>query len=138
MPPLRRILCLLLFCIGFSGFYIPLAQAEEPEQASLTLTPSICITSDAEKACKIDIELQWKLVNKELICILSDNSAYPKWCSESIGEQHLKLSISTQSDIQFVMVSKATNQTLAGAKLKVAATAQSQVRRRYRNPWSLF
>ena len=50
----------------------------------------------------------------------------------------LSMKIHTLTDIQFVMVSKDSNQTLAGAKLKITSASQPQVRRRYRNPWSLF
>lgn len=106
--------------------------------ATLTLTPEICITQSSEQACEIDIELQWELSQNELICILSNHSQYPKWCSDSIDTRTLKMKVSTLTDVQFVMVSKTSNQTLAGAKLKVTSAVEPQVRRRYRNPWSLF
>lgn len=108
------------------------------EESKLKLTPEICITGDENQACEIHVELQWQLAKNELVCILSDNNAYPKWCSESLEQHKMTLSVSTQSDIHFVLVSKETNQTLAGAKLKITSTSQPQVRRRYRNPWSLF
>lgn len=108
------------------------------EGPKLRLTPEICITGDENQACEIRVELQWQLTQNELVCILSDNNAFPKWCSESLEQHEIILNVSTLNDIHFVLVSKETNQTLAGAKLKITSTSQPQVRRRYRNPWSLF
>ncbi|MGL5390297.1 MAG: DUF3019 domain-containing protein [Shewanella sp.] len=112
--------------------------AKAAELASLKLTPEICITNEDNEACELKVELQWVQPNNELICIISDNSAYPKWCNDSLEQNRISLNISTSTDIHFVLVSKETNQTLAGAKLKITATSPPQVRRRYRNPWSLF
>jgi hypothetical protein len=114
-----------------------LAQAK-PRGTTLKLTPEICITSSDDPACEIHIELQWELAQDELICILSDHAAYPKWCSDSVATQTKSMKIDTLTDIHFVMVSKDSNQTLADAKLKITSASQPQVRRRYRNPWSLF
>ena len=108
------------------------------EAPTLKLIPEICITGDENQACQISVELHWQLSKKELVCILSDSSAYPKWCSETLDQDAIILTVSTLSDIHFVLISKETNQTLAGAKLKITSTSQPQVRRRYRNPWSLF
>ncbi|MCH7423747.1 MULTISPECIES: DUF3019 domain-containing protein [Shewanella] len=114
------------------------ALAAPNEESKLKLTPEICITGDENQACEIRVDLQWQLAKNELVCILSDNNAYPKWCSESLEQHEITLNVSTLNDIHFVLVSKDTNQTLAGAKLKITSTSQPQVRRRYRNPWSLF
>ena len=114
-----------------------LAQANSRD-AALKLTPEICITSSDNQACDIDIELHWTLAKNELVCILSDNIAYPKWCSDSVLTNTLQMKIHTSTDIEFIMVRKDSNQTLASAKLKITSAAQPQVRRRYRNPWSLF
>ncbi|MGL5046744.1 MAG: DUF3019 domain-containing protein [Shewanella sp.] len=129
------LLCFIGLSLGLIGQN--LAQAKTRDTA-LKLTPAICITSSDTQACNMDIELQWELAKDELICILSDNAAYPKWCSDSVSTHRLSLKIHTMTDIQFVIVSKDNNQTLAGAKLKITSASQPQVRRRYRNPWSLF
>ncbi|MGI1945892.1 DUF3019 domain-containing protein [Shewanella glacialipiscicola] len=113
------------------------AQAKNRD-TTLKLTPEICITSSDNQACDIDIELHWTLATDELICILSNNIAYPKWCSDSVLTKTLRMKIHTLTDIEFIMVTKDSNRTLAIAKLKITSAAQPQVRRRYRNPWSLF
>ncbi|WP_161629215.1 DUF3019 domain-containing protein [Shewanella decolorationis] len=129
-------LCVLGLSVSLMGPRNALAASNE--ESTLKLTPEICITGDENQACEIRIELQWRLAKNELVCILSDNNAYPKWCSESPEQHEITMNVSTLSDIHFVLVSKETNQTLAGAKLKITSTSQPQVRRRYRNPWSLF
>ncbi|MGI2154635.1 DUF3019 domain-containing protein [Shewanella oncorhynchi] len=133
--PQLSLLCFIGLSLGLMGQSS--AQAKTRDSA-LKLTPEICITSSETEACDVYIELQWVLAKDELICILSDNAAYPKWCSDSVSTHTLSMKIHTMTDIQFVMVSKDSNQTLAGAKLKITSASQPQVRRRYRNPWSLF
>lgn len=126
-------LALSLGLMGNNG-----AQAKSNKITSLRVTPQMCITSNDDQACEIKVELRWELSHDELICILSDNPAYPKWCNDSLNQHTISIKVSTLIDIQFVMVSKESNQTLAGAKLKITSASQPQVRRRYRNPWSLF
>lgn len=133
--PQLSLLCFLGLSLGLMG---PSSAQAKTRDSSLKLTPEICITSSETQACDVYIELQWELAKDELICILSDNAAYPKWCSDSVSTHTLSMKIHTMTDIQFVMVSKDRNQTLAGAKLKITSASQPQVRRRYRNPWSLF
>lgn len=135
-PPQINLLCVLTLCLGLIGSNN--AQAKSDKHNNLKVTPEICITSNDEQTCEITLELQWELSNDELVCILSDNPAYPKWCNDSLNQRTVNIKVSTSTDIQFVMVSKESNQTLAGAKLKITSTSQPQVRRRYRNPWSLF
>ncbi|MGL4711459.1 MAG: DUF3019 domain-containing protein [Shewanella sp.] len=133
--PQLSLLCFIGLSLGLMGQNLAHAKTRD---TALKLTPAICITSSDTQACNMDIELQWELAKDELICILSDNAAYPKWCSDSVSTHTLSMKIHTMTDIQFVIVSKDSNQTLAGAKLKITSASQPQVRRRYRNPWSLF
>lgn len=137
MTPLHlKMLYILGLSVSLMGPFKVLAVANEVSK--LQLTPEICITGDESQACQIRVELHWQLVKNELVCILSDSNTQPNWCSETLEQHSITLNISTVSDIHFVLVSKATNQILAGAKLKITSTSQPQVRRRYRNPWSLF
>ncbi|MFT5789857.1 MAG: hypothetical protein ACI8SJ_001976 [Shewanella sp.] len=106
--------------------------------ASLTLSPEICITSADEETCNIEVVLTWELLQSRSICILSDYKELKKWCNNSPRINSLTVNISANKDIQFVMIDKDTHETLAGVKLKVTQASSPQVRRRYRNPWSLF
>ncbi|EGM68948.1 DUF3019 domain-containing protein [Shewanella sp. HN-41] len=134
--PRISLLCVLGLSLGLMD--LNPAQAASSDVSSLKLTPEICITGAEGEACEIRVELRWELPRNEPICILSDNADYPKWCSDTPEQQSISLNVSTLTDIHFVLVSKKNNQTLAGAKLKITSTSQPQVRRRYRNPWSLF
>ena len=114
--------------------------AEEAEEftATLSLAPEFCITSDEQLTCELTVKLEWKNRIPKPICILSDYDDMVRWCSQSAEVNSFSLDISTTEDIHFVMIDKATHETLAGVKLKVTPTAGPKVRRRYRNPWSLF
>ncbi|WP_041420203.1 DUF3019 domain-containing protein [Shewanella violacea] len=118
-----------------SGFVVA---AEEDLGAVLTISPEFCITSADKDACELTLELKWENKLLRPICILSDYKEMAKWCAESADTHSLTLEISATDDIQFVMIDKETHQTLAGVKLKVIPAAEPKVRRRYRNPWSLF
>ncbi|QFU21556.1 DUF3019 domain-containing protein [Shewanella eurypsychrophilus] len=115
-----------------------LAVAADDVGAKLTLSPEFCITSEDELMCELTLVLEWENEDFRPICILSDYKEMAKWCAESADTQSLTLNIKATDDIQFVMIDKETHQTLAGVKLKVTPAAEPKVRRRYRNPWSLF
>ncbi|WP_258405201.1 DUF3019 domain-containing protein [Shewanella mesophila] len=115
------------------------AQASnESVEANLSLSPEFCITDSPNKTCDIKVVLNWQTDAPHTVCIMSDNESLTTWCADSPHINSLSIMVSTDRDIQFVMMDKDTHQTLAGVKLKVTPTAEPQVRRRYRNPWSLF
>ncbi|WP_394199774.1 DUF3019 domain-containing protein [Shewanella waksmanii] len=105
---------------------------------SLKLSPQFCITSIDDNICEIEITLEWDESLDQPICIMSDHEQLPKWCADSADIHSLTISIEASKDVQFIMTDKVSNQTLAGVKLKVSPATEKQVRRRYRNPWSLF
>lgn len=119
-----------------SGYAV--AQSPELLTANLSLSPEICITSEDEETCNTEVTLEWKLLQDRSICILSNYKELKKWCSSSPNINSLAINISANKDIQFVMVDKDTHETLAGVKLKVTQASSPKLRRRYRNPWSLF
>ena len=108
------------------------------QQAHLKATPNLCLTDDQFSYCEIDLLLTWETVNDDLVCIISDYPTIPRWCSDDPSVKSVNLTIKTDKDIQFILVRKDNNLTLAGVKLKINKASTQQVRRRYRNPWSLF
>ncbi len=115
-------------------------RAEEYDSSGykLKMSPEFCITSEDELTCELTLVLEWENETHRPICILSDYKEMAKWCAESDKTHSLTLNIKATDDIQFVMIDKETHQTLAGVKLKVTPASEPKVRRRYRNPWSLF
>ncbi|MEC4727287.1 DUF3019 domain-containing protein [Shewanella sp. D64] len=114
--------------------------AEETAEftAKLSVSPEFCITSNEQLTCEVTVKLEWNNQIPKSICILSDYDNMARWCTEEAEVSSFSLDISTTKDVQFVMIDKVTHETLAGVKLKVTPTAGPKVRRRYRNPWSLF
>ena len=110
----------------------------ETQAPTLKLSPEICITSEDQQSCDIEVTLEWQLLTSQTICIISDYKDLKKWCTSSPDIHSLTVNIRADRDIQFVMIDKDTHETLAGVKLKVTPASSPQVRRRYRNPWSLF
>ncbi|GIU22156.1 DUF3019 domain-containing protein [Shewanella schlegeliana] len=110
----------------------------EDSAPDLRLSPELCITSENAQSCDIEVTLEWEMLTGQTICIISDYKNLKKWCSPSPDIHSLTINISSDRDIQFVMIDKDTHETLAGVKLKVTPASSPQVRRRYRNPWSLF
>jgi len=125
-----------ILILSMTGFSIK-AQTLELE-AQLKATPNLCLTDDQFNYCEIDLLLTWKTVNDDLVCIISDYPTIPRWCSDDPSVKSVNLTIKTDKDIQFILVNKDSNLTLAGVKLKINKASTHQVRRRYRNPWSLF
>lgn len=131
----------LLLCF-FAGSLLSqsaLAKTSDEELTPLLkLSPEICITSADERSCDIEVTLEWQALTNRAICIISDYKDLKQWCSTSPDIHALTVNISAERDIQFVMIDKDTHETIAGVKLKVTPASPPQVRRRYRNPWSLF
>ncbi len=131
-------LFIVIFTLSLtSGFAIASDKGEEQE-AILKISPEFCITSTNESVCELTIVLEWKNKFFRPICFLSDYKNIAKWCAESVEIHSLTLNINATDDIQFIMIDKETHQTLARVKLKVTLATKPKVRRRYRNPWSLF
>ena len=132
---------LLYLCFLAGSLLSPSAFAQNTTEEStplLKLSPEICITSADKKSCDIEVTLEWGELTNKTICIISDYKDLKKWCSTSPNIHALTVNISADRDIQFVMIDKDTHETIAGVKLKVTPASPPQVRRRYRNPWSLF
>ncbi|WP_371411725.1 DUF3019 domain-containing protein [Shewanella halifaxensis] len=131
----------LLLCF-FAGSLLSQGALAESSDEELTpllkLSPEICITSADERSCDIEVTLEWQTLTNRTICIISDYKDLKKWCGTSPDIHDLTVNISAERDIQFVMIDKDTHETIAGVKLKVTPASPPQVRRRYRNPWSLF
>lgn len=108
------------------------------EVANLRLSPEFCITSADKQSCSLEVVLEWELPTFRSICIVSDEQNLKKWCNDSPQVQSLRVNINASDDVQFTMIDKVTHETLAGVRLKVTPASAPQVRRRYRNPWSLF
>ncbi|GIU41615.1 DUF3019 domain-containing protein [Shewanella sairae] len=129
----------LLLSLLLSASAIAENTTEEPvPEPKLTLSPEICITSADQETCDIEVTLNWQAETNKTVCIISDYKDLNKWCSSSPNIHSFSVNISATRDIQFVMIDKDTHETIAGVKLKVTQASPPQVRRRYRNPWSLF
>ena len=120
----------------FSAFYVKADTLET--QAQLSATPQLCLKDSQDKHCEMAIELNWQLKTKQLVCIVSNYQSMSRWCSDSTEDHSLRISVKTHQDIHFVLVNKNNNNELADVTLKITTTSESKVRRRYRNPWSLF
>ncbi|MEI6858732.1 MAG: DUF3019 domain-containing protein [Shewanella sp.] len=135
---LFRFLSIGIFTLSLVSGFAAASDKDEEQENMLKLSPEFCITSADDSVCELTIVLEWKSNFLRPVCFLSDYEEMEKWCAESAETHSLTLNISATDDIQFVMIDKETHQTLAGVKLKVTLTAEPKVRRRYRNPWSLF
>ncbi|MGI2259047.1 DUF3019 domain-containing protein [Shewanella sp. GXUN23E] len=124
-------LVLLLFSFVAHG------KAETDTQPTLEVWPQICV-AEPNTPCKLDLQLKWQGTPHNLICILSDNAQFTRWCNDSNAVHSLTLNITTDKDIQFEMVDPQSNRIIAAAKFRVTQLSDSSSRRRYRNPWSLF
>ncbi|WP_194945008.1 DUF3019 domain-containing protein [Shewanella sp. TC10] len=120
----------------FSAFY---AKADTlTGQAQFSATPRLCLIDAGDSICEIDIKLNWSVDTEQLVCIISNYPSLSRWCSDSINEHSLQISVKTNKDIHFVLINKNNNNELADVLLKVTTASETKVRRRYRNPWSLF
>jgi hypothetical protein len=132
--------CWLFPLLMLSMIFAAKVQAEPDnnnQEAKLAITPQLCILKSEEDTCSLDVSLSWSNTNGA-VCILSDYEGLQRWCSETEDVHSLTFRLTTSEDIHFVMVDKDTWQTLAGVYFRTTPVSDTNVRRRYRNPWSLF
>lgn len=110
---------------------------DSTDKPTLEVWPQICVAEEGTP-CELDLQLKWQGTQDNLICILSDNAQFTRWCNDSNAVHSLTLNITTDKDIQFEMVDPKSNRIIAAAKFRVTNLSESSTRRRYRNPWSLF
>lgn len=104
---------------------------------ALSITPRLCISTPEDPSCNITLTLQWPTLNAP-VCIRSTAIESNKWCTGSAEVKSLAVKVRTQEDIEFLLVNENTNQQIDDVTFKVTPVTEPQVRRRYRNPWSLF
>ncbi|MCG9695831.1 DUF3019 domain-containing protein [Shewanella sp. Isolate11] len=106
--------------------------------ATLSLSPQFCITTQPDQSCEVELELKWQTQTSQTVCLMSDHQSLTHWCAPSEEIHSYAVNVSTNRDIQFMLIDKETNQTLATKKLKITPTAEPKYRSRYQKPWSLF
>ncbi|WP_394131277.1 DUF3019 domain-containing protein [Shewanella maritima] len=128
-----QLIIILLLFLSLGSVYADTLDGK----VKLTATPEFCLTDAEEQFCEMDIVLNWEMASEQLVCILSDYEAMPRWCSTDSSTRSLNLRIQSDKDINFVLVNK-NNNTLGSVKINITKSSATKVRRRYRNPWSLF
>lgn len=131
-------LILYLSPISLLVVSLPLHAVALDNTVALHISPQLCITHQNNTSCDISLELTWTGIQSEMVCIISNQTTTPLWCSETANEQSLTLHVNTDQDIHFRLIAKNSQQILAETSFKVTQMSEPQVRRRYRNPWSLF
>ncbi len=129
----KILVCFTLSCaiLGSTVF-----ASNGPDHAMFSLSPQFCITKQTNQHCEVTLELKWQTSTPRIVCIHSNHPALSYWCALSADIDSYVIDISTNQDIQFTLIDKETQHTLATRTLKITPTVDTKTRRR--NQWSLF
>ncbi|WP_162180654.1 DUF3019 domain-containing protein [Shewanella mangrovi] len=103
----------------------------------VSITPQLCIIKSDDERCRTEVAIHWENVSG-VVCIEADSDSFHAWCASSTEQQSHTFTLDTDTDVHFVLKDKASGQLLAGIDFKTTLVAKQPLRRRYRNPWSLF
>lgn len=115
--------------------FLPLA-AMADDIVSLTLTPNLCVLTDAQPQCHINVAIEYPQPLSENSCLWRTDSSEPLSCFDAYNTIQLQLWLTVDHNVQFQLVG-AESQLIAQAELTAARFDPAKTRRRRGLGWNL-
>lgn len=126
------------FVIVFS-LSILLAQGDaiaKNSQPSLSVSPKVCVLSEEKTLCELNLNFEWKLAQKQDICLLENGEQVQCW--QKTNQAKLSYKAYVQVETVYSLVNQQTGNKLAQTKVEIQSSHLKTQRRRLRSPWSFF
>jgi hypothetical protein len=107
------------------------------EGVNFVVRPKLCVLTDGEEQCRDTLELSWTSAEATSVCLFQTDKTLPLRCWENESEGKHLVSISTAENIEF-QLREVDNRSLLVVEQFEVLHDQPQLRRRKRNPWSIF
>ncbi|TPH14567.1 DUF3019 domain-containing protein [Litorilituus lipolyticus] len=128
---MKLLLTILISTIALYFSQINKVKADDP---LLSISPESCMAK--EGWCKTSLEISWKLIKPQNVCINieSQDKAY---CFRQSLEQSKVIAISVNQPIKVYLTSLTSNKIIATAKMNVLMQ-EHKTRKRQRHAWSIL
>ncbi len=124
---------LILISIAFPF----VAPAYSDAGVRFVVRPKLCVLSKGEEQCRDTLELSWSSSSATSVCLFQNDKTLPLRCWENESKGKHMVSISTDQNIEF-QLREIDNRSLLVVEQFEVRHDQPQLRRRKRNPWSIF
>ncbi|MGO2477770.1 MAG: DUF3019 domain-containing protein [Pseudoalteromonas sp.] len=104
--------------------------------ASLNVTPKVCVISDQQDFCDLELNFDWKIAEPLDVCLYQDSEQLFCWQQAQLGRFNYKARV--QVETLYSLINPHTGDLLATARIEVQSTQAKTTRRRLRSPWSFF
>ncbi|MGO2370977.1 DUF3019 domain-containing protein [Pseudoalteromonas sp. KG3] len=112
-----------------------------PEQAVakkdiLTVTPKVCVVSEQQEFCDLDLKFAINLPYKMDVCLYHEKQQLQCW--QQLTKERFNHKARVQVETIYSLVNPHTDELLATTRIEVQSTRAKTTRRRLRSPWSFF
>jgi len=99
--------------------------------------PKLCVLSKGEETCRDTLELSWVAQTTTSVCLFQSDKTLPLRCWENERSGEHLVDISTAENIEF-QLREINDKALLVAEQFEVLHDKPELRRRKRNPWSIF
>lgn len=129
-----RLLIALLLSVGTLGLPLDLYA---DDGVRFVVRPKLCVLSKGEEECRDTLELSWQSNRETSVCLFRSDKVLPLRCWENESKGVHLVAISTDQNIEFQLREINDRSLLVAERFEVRHD-QPELRRRKRNPWSIF
>lgn len=134
----RRVLvvCCATLCAFVSGI-VSAAGVVRHDFIQLELRPKLCTLSAQDQRCDTVVHAQWRSPRNEALCLLIVGRPQVKQCWENHSEGQYSVALVFEEDL-VVELRDPQLQTVLVAEAVTVIREALQLRRKRRQPWSIF
>lgn len=106
------------------------------ESQNLLLQPETCIALNKGDQCYQEINVVWYSTQVGNYCLHTGNSSLPTYCWKAADHGSFKLEFKSDTDVEYRLINRDTNQVIRTRKVSVAWVYRSNQKKR--SSWRLF
>lgn len=126
-----------LFLSLFSGVSIAKkANLNTVTITTLAVSPKVCVVSELQDFCDLDLQFDWQLSTPNDICLYQENQLINCWKQQSLGQFNYKARV--QVETIYSLINPHTGELLAKTYIEVQSTRAKKSKHGLRSPWSFF
>lgn len=129
-------LCVAVALCAFSGAAAAVPAAD-PDSIQLELRPRVCTLSARDDHCDTVVEAQWRSSQDESLCLVIVGRPEIKRCWENFSEGLYSVKLVFSEDLVVELRDPQLRNVLVSEAIQVIKEAL-QLRRKRRQPWSIF
>jgi hypothetical protein len=108
----------------------------EAKQDMLSISPKVCVVSEQQEFCDLDVKLTVSLPKKMDVCLYEQKQQLQCWQQVQVASFDYKAHVHVKT--LYSLNNPHSDEQLATASIEVQSAHAKTTRRRLRSPWSFF